>query len=118
MRAVSSPPEFPVAAYRPTSFGTPDWNGSPPSLNGSGDLHGGIPWSRYIDAVRRYALLIVAVILVGSFLGSVFARQVRPTYEASSIVWINSTPSGAQQSGPIRQQQLVSAVSWLGLLQS
>ena len=78
----------------------------------------GIPWSRYVDAVKRYALLIVAVVTAGSFIGSSVASRVKPTYEATSIVWVNSPPNGAQQSGPIRQPQLVSAVSWLGLVQS
>ena len=86
-------------------------------MNGSAEPEG-IPWSRYIDAIWRHSLLILIVALLGSVLGLYAARRVTPVYDADATIWINTTPNGAQQTGPIRQQQLLSSVSWVELLRS
>jgi succinoglycan biosynthesis transport protein ExoP len=76
----------------------------------------GIPWARYIDALKRHALLIVAIVAAGSALGMFVARRVQPVYDVQSTVWIAAVASS--QSGPIRPQQLLPATSWIELLRS
>jgi succinoglycan biosynthesis transport protein ExoP len=76
----------------------------------------GIPWARYIEALRRHALLILAIVAVGTSLGLFAVRRVQPVYDVQSTVWIASGLS--PQSGPIRPQQLLPATSWIELLRS
>src|SRR5947209_5819347 len=111
------PSDFSIAPPPPDSAG--DWNGRPPVANSSGEPDG-IPWSRYIDAVRRHWLMVMALVALGSILGYYAARRVRPEYDAEATVWINATRDAAAQTqtGPIRQQQLLSSASWLALLKS
>ena len=96
--------------YSAASFG-------PPELGGSGSPEDeGVPWERYIEALKRHALLIVAIVMAGSALGVIAARRVAPIYDVQSTVWIASgTP---QQSGPIGPQQLLPPASWIELLRS
>ncbi len=86
-------------------------------MNGSLESEG-IPWSRYIDAIWRHSLLILAVALLGSFIGLYAARRVSLLYDANATIWINTPPNGTQQTGPIRQPQLLTSVSWVELLRS
>ena len=113
----STPSDFSIAPQLPAPAGAAEWIGKPPNLNGSGESEG-IPWSRYIDAIKRHALMILAVVIAGSILGLFAARRVRPVYEAEATVLINTAPDGAPLTGPIRQQQLLTSVSWLELLRS
>ncbi|HST07252.1 MAG TPA: polysaccharide biosynthesis tyrosine autokinase, partial [Gemmatimonadaceae bacterium] len=76
----------------------------------------GVLWSRYFDVVRRYAIFIVAITLIGSGAGYLASKRVKPVYEAQATVWINA--SNAQQTGPIRAQQLLPSQSWVELLRS
>jgi succinoglycan biosynthesis transport protein ExoP len=86
----------------------PDW---PPHYESDG-----IPWARYIDTLKRHALLILGIAISGSALGLLAARQVQPVYEAQSKIWID--PGGSPQSGPIRTQQLLPSTAWNELLRS
>ena len=118
MRVRSSPSDFAIAPQHAGSMGAAEWNGGPPRMNGS-DEPEGVPWSRYIDAIKRHTLLILALTMGGSVLGIFAARRVKPVYDAQATVWINTTPNGAaQQAGPIRQQQLLTSGSWIELLRS
>jgi succinoglycan biosynthesis transport protein ExoP len=76
----------------------------------------GVPWGRYIEALKRHALLILAIVGLGSAVGILAARRVQPVYDVQSTVWIASGSS--QQTGPIRPQQLLPATSWIELLRS
>jgi succinoglycan biosynthesis transport protein ExoP len=76
----------------------------------------GVPWARYIEALKRHSLLILAIVAAGSSLGVLAARRVAPVYDVQSTVWIASGSS--QQTGPIRPQQLLPATSWIELLRS
>jgi succinoglycan biosynthesis transport protein ExoP len=91
--------------------GPSDFHGAPANLETEG-----IPWARYIDVLKRHALLILAVVAAGSVLGLLAARRVHPVYDAQSTVWIAS--GIAPQSGPIRPQQLLPPTSWVELLRS
>lgn len=85
---------------------------------------GGVPptaqdaakWDRILAALRRHAPLVIAVTLAGSAIGYLASRRVEPLYDAQATVWINS--SSAQQSGPIRAQELLPSASWVELLRS
>lgn len=96
--------------YSAASFGGPEFGGS-----GSPEDEG-VPWARYIEALKRHALLILGIVLAGSAVGVVAARRVAPVYDVQSTVWIASGAS--QQAGPIRPQQLLPPASWVELLRS
>jgi uncharacterized protein involved in exopolysaccharide biosynthesis len=89
-----------------------------PGLNASAGMveSEGIPWARYIEALKRHLLLIVAIVLAGSALGFAATRAVVPVYDAQSTVWIAA--GLAPQSGPIGPQQLLPPGSWIELLRS
>lgn len=91
--------------------GPPAWGGGPPSLDSEA-----IPWGRYADALKRHALLILAIVLAGCAAGLYVSRRVQPVYEVQATVWI--TPGLSAQSGPIRGQQLLPQTSWVDLLRS
>jgi succinoglycan biosynthesis transport protein ExoP len=93
----------------------PEWNGAHPRLSFDNQPEG-IPWGRYVDAIRRNWLLILAIIVAGSLVGWFGATTVRPTYEAEATVWINST--GAQEASPLKQPAFLSSGSWVELLRS
>lgn len=76
----------------------------------------GVPWSRYVDALKRHSILIIVLVLAGSALGLLAARRIQPIYDVQSTVWIASGLS--PQSGPIRPQQLLPPASWVELLRS
>jgi len=84
-------------------------------LNFDGESEG-IPWARYIDAIKRHWLLILAIVIVGSLAGRYAASTVRPTYEVEATVWINAT--GAQDASPLKQPAFLSPGSWVELLRS
>jgi succinoglycan biosynthesis transport protein ExoP len=109
--------DFAVAPQNAGSNGTAEWSGGPTRMSDFAEAEG-IPWSRYIDGIRRHSLLILLVALLGSTIGLFAARRVTPVYEADATIWINTTPNGSQQAGPIRQQQLLSSASWIELLRS
>ncbi|HKR09330.1 MAG TPA: polysaccharide biosynthesis tyrosine autokinase [Gemmatimonadaceae bacterium] len=76
----------------------------------------GIPWSRYIDVLKRHILLIVAIVVAGTAIGIYASKRVRPTFETQLTIWVNS--GSIQQSGPIKAGQLVPQTSWPDLLRS
>jgi len=103
--------EFSVTTpYGPGGGGPPGWGGPP--LNEPE----GVPWARYIDALKRHIPMIALIVLAGSLGGLYAAQRVKPVYDVQSTVWI--TPSLSQQSGPIRAQQLLPPTSWIELLRS
>lgn len=81
-----------------------------------GEETGGVAWGRYIEALKRHALLILAIALVGSAGGVFAARRVAPVYDVQATVWIAAGSS--TQTGPIRAQQLLPSASWIELLRS
>src|SRR6478752_3061150 len=92
-RSIASRENVDPIPYSAASFGGAEFGGS-----GSPDDEG-VPWARYIDALKRHALLIVAIVMAGSTLGVFAARRVPPVYDVQSTVWIAS--SASQQAGPI-----------------
>ncbi len=75
---------------------------------------GGIPWRRYIAALKRYKWLILLVIMVGTGLGVLATRFLKPEYSVQATIWIESPP---QRGGPVRTPGVVSgATNWVELL--
>ncbi len=111
----SQPLDYPVV---PTYGGPPGvgaWTGERPQPQNYGEPEG-VPWARYFDVIRRHLLLIAILTGLGSALGLVAAKRVKPAYEAQTTIWVNT--ANAQQAGPIRAQQLLPTASWVELLKS
>jgi succinoglycan biosynthesis transport protein ExoP len=77
-----------------------------------------VPWLRYLEVLKRHSLLIVGLTVLGSALGFILARQVKPLYDVQSTVWINTERQSNTQTGPIRVQQQLPSTSWVELVRS
>ncbi|HEX9310736.1 MAG TPA: polysaccharide biosynthesis tyrosine autokinase [Gemmatimonadaceae bacterium] len=110
----ASPYEISVTPPRSAPVASAEWGG-PPRPEPFAEPEG-IPWARYVDAVRRHTLLIIILAAAGSVLGLFAAKRVKPVYDAQATIWINAT--GATQTGPIRAGQLLPSTSWVDLLRS
>ena len=76
----------------------------------------GIPWGRYIEALRRSLWLIAVIVALGTVAGFFYARRIKPVYEVQATIWVS--PGLAAESGPIRGGQLLPHTSWTELLRS
>lgn len=104
------PGEYPAAAPYGPSFAATGYGG------GSDPDSSSVPWARYIEALKRHFLLILAIVAAGTALGVVASRRVQPVYDMQATVWIAA--GTATQTGPIRSQQLLPPTSWVELLRS
>ena len=110
----NTPHEFPISPFRGPA--TPAaWPGEGPQAPGWSEP-AGVPWARYLDALKRHLVLIIGLTVIGSLLGVVAARRVKPEYEAQTTIWVNGANS--QQASPIKTQQLLPSASWVDLLRS
>ena len=76
----------------------------------------GIPWARYVAALRRYKWMILAIVIAGTIAGVGATRFMAPEYQVQGTVWINAnTP---QNRGPVRGEELLNAGAWSDLLKS
>lgn len=73
----------------------------------------GIPWGRYVSALRRYKWLMLAVIVFGTAAGIGATRFLKPEYKATATIYIEPPPDDA---GPIRAAELLRSFGWLELL--
>ncbi|HEX5385175.1 MAG TPA: polysaccharide biosynthesis tyrosine autokinase [Gemmatimonadales bacterium] len=73
----------------------------------------GVPWYRYIGALRRYKWLILLVILLGTGAGVLATRFLTPEYAVQATIWIESPP---QRDGPVRAENIVEGYNWVELL--
>src|SRR5688572_8142034 len=78
----------------------------------------GIPWPRYLDAIKRHILLIIALTAVGSAIGFFLTTRMSPLYDVQATVWINTERPGNTVTGPIRVQRHIPSSSWVELLRS
>src|SRR5947209_5712916 len=84
------------------------------------------PWRCYITAIRRYKWFVLGVTLVGTGLGALSTRWLRPllhVYAARANIWIDATSDPKERGpaptqGPIRSGQLLGAAGWVDLLRS
>jgi capsular exopolysaccharide synthesis family protein len=76
----------------------------------------GIPWGRYLAALRRYKWLILAIALIGTGIGVVASRMTVPEYQAQGTIWIADRTTDAR--GPVQGDELLGAGAWADLLKS
>ena len=88
---------------------------APDALPPFDEQEGGIPWERFLAAIKRYKWLVVAVALIGSLLSVLASRFVKPEYSVTSTIYIEEPPRAA---GPIRAEELLSSVQWVELLRT
>jgi len=81
------------------------------------DSSSGIPWRRYVDAVRRHRWLVLGLVFAGIGAGWVATRFVKPTYEVHTTIWIPAVDR-ADNSGPISGGRVLDAAGWSDLLTS
>ncbi|HKS05734.1 MAG TPA: polysaccharide biosynthesis tyrosine autokinase [Gemmatimonadaceae bacterium] len=82
-----------------------------------GDDADAVPWTRYLDALRRNWWIIALVLAVGSAGGVYVARNQALLFAADAKIWINPNAS-ARYNGPIGTGQLLSSSSWVTLMKS
>src|SRR5829696_2872141 len=76
------------------------------------------PLERVIGALRRYRWLMLGVFLLAVVGGVAAIRIVRPQYEVTATIWIQSeTPMGAR-GGAIHSEELLNAQAWVELFRS
>ena len=76
----------------------------------------GIP-ERPISAIRRYKWVIFAVVVLSTAGGTVAVKYVKPEYESSAKIWVESqTPQ--ENGGPIRQRELLNPTAWVELFKT
>lgn len=76
----------------------------------------GIPWGRYISALRRYKWLILLIAVLGTVAGFGVSRLTVPEYQVQGTIWI-ADPS-ASNRGPVRGDELLGGSAWADLLKS
>jgi succinoglycan biosynthesis transport protein ExoP len=75
----------------------------------------GVQWQRYISALRRYKWLILLITLLGTSVGVLVTRFLKPEYQVQATIWIESPPA---RDGPIRAQGLLESYAWVELLKT
>lgn len=85
-----------------------------------GEEEKGLNLQRYLGAILRYKWLVLAVVILGTAGGVLFARRVKPTYLTQSTIWIEQSggPRADFQGGPIRPAELLQSTGWVDLLRS
>ncbi len=73
----------------------------------------GIPWGRYISALRRYKWLMIGIVVLGTGGAVAATRFLKPEYKATATIYIEPPPDDA---GPIRGAELLRSFGWLDLL--
>jgi capsular exopolysaccharide synthesis family protein len=74
---------------------------------------------RYLGALARYKWMILAATIVAGGVGLLVGRWIKPEYETQATIWIQQSPDQkGPEIGPIQQQQLLRAYSWVELLKS
>lgn len=76
----------------------------------------GIPWGRYLSALRRYKWLILGIAVVGTGIGFAVTRMTVPEYQAQGTIWIADRETDTH--GPVQGDELLGAGAWADLLKS
>jgi capsular exopolysaccharide synthesis family protein len=85
-------------------------------LSGMGEPEdAGIPWQRYLSAIRRFRWLVLALTICGTGLGVAATRFLVPEYTATATIFIERAPAN---NGPIRPEAVLEAGGWSELLRS
>jgi polysaccharide biosynthesis transport protein len=79
----------------------------------------GNQFARYVAALKRFKWFILGAAILGTALGVLATRFIKPLYETRATVFISaSAPLDDNKKGPIRADGLLSDESWVQLLQS
>ena len=107
-------PAAPGSALPPTSY-QGDWGGNDTSEEeeGSGSQ---ARIKRYWAAIKRFWWLVAGITALGTAVGVLASRGVKPTYEAHGSVFI--TLPGAANSGPFVSPSPFLSGSWIPLIKS
>ena len=73
---------------------------------------------RYLSALKRYKLVVVIILALGSVASVAATRLVIPLYEVHATLWIASATPQAKTAGPFRAEELVNSNAWPDLLTS
>lgn len=107
-----------LTPFNPSTSAAPPAGWMPPAPPPAGEDAGGIPWTRYFAALRRFKWMILLVIVVGSGLGAAATRLIAPEYEVQATIWINSSSQSDRTRGPIRAGELLESIAWVELFRS
>lgn len=107
----SVPATVPVENGAVGPVGPAGWRELPPRVDQEDAA--GIPWARYIDAIKRQLWLVLLVSGLGSVAGLYLAGGVRPLYETEATIWINTPGASALSGEPVLRSD-----SWTGLVRS
>src|SRR5574340_134434 len=88
-----------LAAPQPWSL--PSWGA------GAESEDAGIPWGRYLAALRRYKWMILVVAVLGTLLGIGITRFMAPEYQVTGTIWISQTDPRPTNTGPVRGDELL-----------
>ncbi|NUQ21735.1 MAG: polysaccharide biosynthesis tyrosine autokinase [Gemmatimonadaceae bacterium] len=78
----------------------------------------GIPWERYVAALRRRRLLVGGIVLGALLLGALATRYFRPTYEVHSTIWLSSAGPAPRVGENAHPGGTLAATAWAELLRS
>jgi polysaccharide biosynthesis transport protein len=109
------PPKLSEALQAPSGVGlpqVPEDNGLAFPTEPVDD--GGVQWSRYVAALRRYRWLILLITVLGTAAGVVATRFLKPLYSVQATIWIDNSTEAS--SGPIRAGGLLHSFAWQELL--
>jgi capsular exopolysaccharide synthesis family protein len=76
----------------------------------------GIPWGRYLAALRRYKWMILLIVVIGTAAGIGLTRFLVPEYQVQGVIWISD--NRAQSRGPVRGEELLGNGAWADLIKS
>ena len=109
MRNSMVPGQAPIAPAE-VSTGVLEPYSEPPYQNtGSNNI------SRLISALRRFRWIIAGLTLLGAAGGIIATRFIKPEYEVSARIWIE-TPNNNRVGTPIQGDELLAAKAWIELL--
>lgn len=76
-------------------------------------------WKRYVSALGRHKVLLVAIMVVGTLAGIAGALLLKPEYLAEATVWVDweDRPTGEAPS-PFAPRELLRSYDWVDLLKS
>jgi polysaccharide biosynthesis transport protein len=109
MRNSMVPGQAPLAPAEISTSGLEPYSEPPYQNTGSNNI------SRLISALRRFRWVIAGLTLLGVVGGIVATRFIKPEYEVSARIWIE-TPNNNRVGTPIQGDELLAAKAWIELL--
>ena len=86
--------------------------------DGASGERSGIPWGRYVAAVKRRRVLVAGIVVGALAIGALATRFFRPTYEVHSTIWLATGSNAAPVDGRRGNDRLLAAPAWGEVLHS